>query len=185
MKHRVAGRKLGRTSSHRKALFANITASLIKNDSITTTLPKAKELRAYADRLVTLAKDGSLHSRRLAMALVKDQEAVEKAFNTFGKRFANRNGGYTRIYKIGHRHGDAAPVAIIEYLAETALPESRPVKTVKSASAGKVAKAPKAEKVAKAAKPAKVAKPKAEAKTKAAAPKKAAAKKVTKQNTAG
>lgn len=182
MKHRVAGRKLGRTSSHRKAMFANIAASLIKNDTITTTLPKAKELRAFADRMVTLAKDGSLHARRLAMALVKDQEAVTKAFNTFGKRFADRKGGYTRIYKIGHRHGDAAPVAIIEYLAETALPESRPVKAAKAAvsKASKAAKAPKAEKATKVAKAAKPA-----AKTKAAAPKKAAAKKVTKQNTAG
>ena len=181
MKHRVAGRKLGRTSSHRKAMLANITASLIKNDTITTTLPKAKELRAYADRLVTLAKDGSLHARRLAIALIKDQEAVAKAFNTFGKRFANRNGGYTRIYKIGHRHGDAAPVAIIEYLAETALPESRPVKVKKVAGS----KTEKAEKTAKVAKAAKVVKPKAAAKTKVAAPKKTAAKKVTKNNTAG
>ena len=180
MKHRVAGKKLGRTSAHRKAMFANIAASLIKNDTITTTLPKAKELRAFADRMVTLAKDGSLHARRLALALIKDQEAVAKAFDTFAKRFADRKGGYTRIYKIGHRHGDAAPVAIIEYLAETALPESRPLKTLKSASAGKVAKAPKAEKTAKVAKLAKAA-----TKVKAAAPKKAAAKKVTKQNTAG
>ncbi len=116
MRHRKAGRKLNRTSSHRKAMFANMSASLIRHEQIVTTLPKAKELRPFVERLVTLAKRGDLHARRQALAQVRDREMVSKLFDTLGPRFATRNGGYTRILKAGFRYGDNAPVAVIEFV---------------------------------------------------------------------
>lgn len=97
-------------------MFRNMVTSLIEEERITTTLPKAKELRRIADRMVTLAKQGSLHSRRRAAAVVKNKAAVKKLFSDLGPRYSGRNGGYTRILKLGHRHGDSAPMAIIEYL---------------------------------------------------------------------
>ena len=116
MRHRVAGRKLGRTSSHRAALFKNMAAALIKHEQITTTLPKARELRPYVEKLVTLAKRGGLANRRLAMARLGDLQQVQKLFDVIGPRYAERNGGYTRVLKAGIRASDAAPMAIIEFV---------------------------------------------------------------------
>ncbi len=114
MRHHRAGRKLNRTASHRRALFANMAAALIKHEQIVTTLPKAKELARVADRLITLAKRGNLHSRRLAVARVRDEVMVKKLFDILGPRYAERSGGYTRVLKAGYRHGDSAPMAVIE-----------------------------------------------------------------------
>ena len=116
MRHLVDGKKLGRTSAHRKAMFANMAVSLINHERIETTLPKAKELRRFAERLVTLGKKQNLNSRRIALSLIKDSDAVGKLFDELSKRYATRNGGYTRIMKLGWRHGDRAPMAVIEYL---------------------------------------------------------------------
>src|ERR687893_1672044 len=111
MRHGAAYRKLGRTTSHRTAMFANMAASLIKHEQIVTTLPKAKELRPFVEKLVTLAKRGDLHARRLAVSRVRDQAMVRKLFETLGPRYVERNGGYTRVLKGGFRHGDNPPVA--------------------------------------------------------------------------
>ena len=116
MRHGNAHRKLGRTSAHRTAMFANMAASLIKHEQITTTLPKAKELRPFVEKLVTLAKQGDLPARRIAISRVRDVDQVRKLFATIGPRYADRNGGYIRIMKAGFRHGDNAPVAVIEFV---------------------------------------------------------------------
>ena len=116
MRHGNAHRKLGRTTSHRTAMFANMAASLIKHEQITTTLPKAKELRPFVEKLVTLGKRGDLHARRLAVSRVRDQDQVRKLFDTLGPRYAEREGGYIRIMKAGFRHGDNAPMAVIEFV---------------------------------------------------------------------
>ena len=116
MRHRNSGRKLNRTSSHRKAMFANMAASLIEHEQIVTTLPKAKELRPIVDKLVTLAKKGDLASRRLAISRVRDVVMVRKLFDTIGPRYEDRNGGYTRVVKAGFRYGDSAPMAVIEFV---------------------------------------------------------------------
>lgn len=116
MRHRFAKRRLGRTVSHRKAMLANMAASLIEHEQIVTTLPKAKELRPFAERLVTLAKKGDLGSRRLAISRIRDKEAVQKLFATLGPRYEARKGGYIRIMKAGFRHGDNAPRAVIEFV---------------------------------------------------------------------
>ena len=116
MRHGNAHRKLGRTSAHREAMFANMAASLIKHEQITTTLPKAKELRPFVEKLVTLAKRGDLHARRIAISRVRDVDQVGKLFATIGPRYAERNGGYIRIMKAGFRYGDNAPVAVIEFV---------------------------------------------------------------------
>ena len=114
MRHRNANRKLGRTSSHRQAMLANMAASLIKHEQITTTLPKARELRRVADKLVTLGKRGNLHARRQALSVIPDTKLADKLFTTLAERYSSRNGGYTRVMKAGFRHGDMAPLAIIE-----------------------------------------------------------------------
>ncbi len=114
MRHRVGGRKLGRTSSHRLALFRNMAAALIKHEQITTTLPKAKELRPYVEKLITLAKKGGLSNRRLAHARLLDDTQLTKLFDVLAARYADRNGGYTRVLKAGIRASDAAPMGIIE-----------------------------------------------------------------------
>jgi large subunit ribosomal protein L17 len=114
MRHGKTGRKLNRESSHRQAMFANMAASLIRHEQIVTTLPKAKDLRPYVERLVTLGKRGDLHARRLAIARIHDEDAVKKLFETLGPRYANRAGGYTRVLKAGFRYGDSAPMAVIE-----------------------------------------------------------------------
>ena len=116
MRHGYAHRKLGRTTAHRTALFANMSASLIKHEQIVTTLPKAKELRPFVEKLVTLAKRGDLHSRRIAISKVRDVTQVGKLFSTLGPRYAGRNGGYTRVLKAGFRHGDNAAMAVIEFV---------------------------------------------------------------------
>ena len=116
MRHRVGGRKLQRTSSHRLALFRNQSAALIKHEQITTTLAKAKELRPYVEKLVTLAKKGGLSNRRLAHARLQDDTQLGKLFEVLAERFAARNGGYIRIIKAGIRASDAAPMAIIEFV---------------------------------------------------------------------
>ena len=114
MRHRNAGRKLNRTATHRSALFASLATALIKHEQIVTTLPKAKDLRRVADRLITLAKKGDLHARRLAFARIRDEAMVAKLFDTLGPRYAERPGGYTRVMKAGFRCGDSAPMAVIE-----------------------------------------------------------------------
>ena len=114
MRHRISGRKLNRTASHRKAMFANMATSLIEHEQIVTTLPKAKELRSIADKLITLGKRGDLHSRRLAFARIRDSAQVKKLFDEIGPRYADRNGGYTRVLKAGFRKGDNAPMAVVE-----------------------------------------------------------------------
>ena len=116
MRHGYARRKLGRTSAHRTALFANMAASLIKHEQIVTTLPKAKELRPVVEKLVTLAKRGDLHARRLAIAQVRDRDQVGKLFAVIGPRYAERRGGYLRVLKAGFRYGDNAPLAVIEFV---------------------------------------------------------------------
>jgi len=116
MRHGVAHRKLGRTSAHRQAMFANMAASLIKHEQIITTLPKAKEMRPFVEKLVTLAKRGDLHARRQAISKVRDIAQVGKLFAVIGPRYADRNGGYIRVLKAGHRHGDNAPIAVIEFV---------------------------------------------------------------------
>ena len=114
MRHGKAHRKLGRTSAHRTAMFANMAASLIKHEQIVTTLPKAKELRPFVEKLVTLAKRGDLHARRQAASQLKQDMHVEKLFAVLGARYKDRQGGYVRILKAGFRYGDMAPMAIIE-----------------------------------------------------------------------
>jgi large subunit ribosomal protein L17 len=116
MRHRVGGRKLQRTSSHRAALFRNMAAALIKHEQITTTLAKAKELRPYVEKLVTLSKKGGLSNRRLAHARLLDDAQLQKLFDVLGPRYAAREGGYTRVVKAGIRQSDAAPMAIIEFV---------------------------------------------------------------------
>lgn len=116
MRHGAAYRKLGRTTSHRQAMFANMAASLIKHEQITTTLPKAKELRPFVEKLVTLGKKGDLHARRQAISQVRDVTQVGKLFDTLAPRYSARNGGYIRIMKAGFRHGDNAPMAVIEFV---------------------------------------------------------------------
>ena len=116
MRHRIRGRKLNRTSSHRKAMFANMAAALIKHEQISTTLPKAKDLRPIVEKLVTLGKRGGLHARRQALAVLKDAKLTEKLFSVLADRYKERKGGYTRVMKAGFRFGDAAPAAVIEFV---------------------------------------------------------------------
>ena len=116
MRHRKSGRKLNRTSSHRKAMFANMAASLIEHEQIVTTLPKAKEIRPIVEKLVTLGKRGDLHARRQAISKIRDVEMVRKLFDTIATRYADRHGGYLRIMRAGFRKGDNAPMAVIEFV---------------------------------------------------------------------
>lgn len=116
MRHRLSGRKLNRTSSHRKALFANMAAALLKHEQITTTLPKAKELRPVVEKLITLGKRGDLSSRRRAMSVLRDEAVTGKLFSTIAPRYSDRAGGYTRVLRAGFRHGDMAPLAVIELI---------------------------------------------------------------------
>ena len=114
MRHGVAGRKLNVTSTHRAAMFRNMATSLLKHEQITTTLPKAKELRPYVERIITLAKRGGLHARRQAYAVIMDDKVVDKLFTTLADRYKARPGGYCRVLKAGFRYGDAAAMAVIE-----------------------------------------------------------------------
>ena len=114
MKHRIKGKKLNRTSSHRKALLKNMSQALIKHEQIITTLVKAKTLKPYFDKLITIGKKGNLSARRQAISKVGDLKLVDKLFSILAKRYENRNGGYSRVLKAGFRYGDAAPMAVIE-----------------------------------------------------------------------
>jgi large subunit ribosomal protein L17 len=114
MRHRLHGRKLNRTSAHRKAMFENMAAALIKHEQIKTTLPKAKDLRPIVDRLITLGKRGGLHARRQVISMLQDRKLTEKLFSTLAERYSKRRGGYTRVLKAGFRYGDAAAMAVIE-----------------------------------------------------------------------
>lgn len=114
MRHKKAHRRLNRSVSHRKAMLANMAVSLITHEQIKTTLPKAKEMKPYMDKLITLGKRGDLHARRQALAKLPDEAAVRKLFDTLADRYADRQGGYTRVLKAGFRYGDAAPMAFIE-----------------------------------------------------------------------
>ena len=114
MRHGKVHRKLNRTSEHRRAMFANMAAALIKHEQIMTTLPKAKDLRPVVEKLITLGKRGDLHARRQAVAKIRDLAMVKKLFKVLGPRYKERNGGYTRVLKAGFRYGDSAPVAVIE-----------------------------------------------------------------------
>ena len=116
MRHKSGGRKLQRTSAHRTALFRNMSASLIKHEQITTTVAKAKELRPYVEKLITLAKRGGLANRRLAMSRLMDEAQLTKLFDVLADRYKDRNGGYTRVIKAGIRASDAAPMAVIEFV---------------------------------------------------------------------
>ncbi|WP_404380654.1 50S ribosomal protein L17 [Caenispirillum salinarum] len=114
MRHGMSGRKLNRTSSHRKAMFANMATALLKHEQIKTTVPKAKDLRPVVEKLITLAKRNTLHTRRQAAAIIREDAVVRKLFSELGERYKDRNGGYTRVLKAGYRYGDAAPMAVIE-----------------------------------------------------------------------
>jgi large subunit ribosomal protein L17 len=156
MRHRVAHRKLGRITPHRIALLRNMATALFERERIRTTLVKAKELRPYAERLITLAKreDDRLHARRLVLRDIHDQAVVKKLFDTLGSRFASRPGGYTRIHKLGPRKGDGAEMAILELLGSEYKPKDDKAKAKKDEAAPK----------AKAEKPEKAAAPKGKAK---------------------
>ena len=145
MRHRVAHRKLGRTTSHRLALLRSLATALFERERIRTTLPKAKELRPYAEKLITLAKrdDDRLHARRQVAADIKDNEVVKKLFDTLGTRFATRPGGYTRILRLGPRKGDGAEMAIVELLGSEYQPKKEGKAEVKVAEPKKAARTPK------------------------------------------
>ena len=116
MKHNIKHRKLNRTSSHRKALLKNLSNALIKHEQITTTVPKAKELRPFIEKVITLGKKGDLPARRKIISILQDEKMTKKIFDTMAKRYSTRNGGYTRIIKLGNRYGDNAPTAVIEFV---------------------------------------------------------------------
>ena len=114
MRHKISGRKLNRSSSHRKAMFANMTVQLLRHEQIKTTKPKAKELRSFTEKMITLGKQGNLHSRRRAISFLQDNEVFGKLFDTLAERYRDREGGYTRVLSSGFRYGDSAPMAVIE-----------------------------------------------------------------------
>ncbi len=136
MNHRIKGRKLGRNSSHRKSLFRNLSIALLNNETIRTTLPKAKELRPFVEKVITLAKIDSIANRRLAVSILGNEEIITKLFKEIGPRVVTRNGGYTRILKFGFRVGDKAPMALMELVdkvAETAIEEKAKKSSKKAA----------------------------------------------------
>ena len=189
MRHRVAGRKLGRTSAHRLALLRNLSTALFDKERITTTLVKAKELRPFAEKLVTLAKRETLHSRRRVLRHIHDRQVVAKLFDTLSARYAQRPGGYTRIIKLGPRRGDHAEMALIELVdaeiagkpAEAEAEEAP--KRKKAAGKPAEAEAEEAPKRKKAAGKKQAAKSKSEGKSEASAKEKTAKKKTTKKKT--
>ena len=172
MRHKMKGRKLNRTKSHRRALFANMAVALIKHEQIQTTLPKAKELRRYVDKLVTLGKKGRLSDRRLAAGKLRDEDMVKKLFDVLGERYKKRNGGYTRVLKAGFRYGDCAPMAIIELVDRDVTARGQDSGQVEFSEADFLPQAPVAEEKPKAKK----AEPKKEKKAEKAADKKEAKK---------
>ena len=135
MKHRIKGKKLNRTSSHRKALFKNMAQAIIKHEQIVTTLPKAKTMKPIVDKLITLGKKGSLHARRQAFSKLRDENIVTKLFGTLAPRYADRKGGYTRVLKAGYRYGDTAAMAVIELVdrdEDARGKDSGPIQTLES-----------------------------------------------------
>jgi len=144
MRHRLSGRKLNRTSAHRKAMFNNLAAALVEHEQIKTTLPKAKDLRPLADKLITLGKRGNLHARRQAIAVLGDAKLAAKLFDKLAPRYAKRNGGYTRVLKAGFRYGDAAAMAVIELMdrdPEAKGQDSGPAQNVEAGSEAEMATA--------------------------------------------
>jgi len=144
MRHRKSGRRLNRTSSHRKAMLSNMAAALIVHEQISTTLPKAKEVRRVADKMITLGKRGSLHARRQAHSFLRDETSVAKLFGALAERYKQRNGGYTRVLKAGFRYGDAAPMAVVELVdrdpeAKGAEDKARHAREQETAGAGDAA----------------------------------------------
>ena len=135
MRHRVAGRKLSRTTQHRELMFRNMLVSLLQHERIKTTLAKGKELRSWADKIITLGKKGSLHARRQAFALLRNEGIVKKLFDEIAPKLRGREGGYTRIYKMGWRHGDGAPLSLVELVTFSSPEEKKksPVKKAKEA----------------------------------------------------
>ena len=185
MRHGDKQRKFNMPKSQRRALFANLTNALLMHEQITTTLPRAKELRSFADGMITFAKKGDLNSRRLASAFLRDEEVVAQLFSTLGPRYANRNGGYTRVLKSGFRYGDCAPMAIIELVdRETSAKGSKDLARVKAekealaaaeAATNAPVEEPKAEKAEK-----KASKAKKDTESKASTTEKTASAKTTK-----
>ena len=125
MRHRVAGRKLSRTTQHRELMFRNMVVSLLQHERIKTTLAKGKELRSWADRIISLGKQGTLHARRRAFDLLRDKGIVKKLFDEIAPKFKDRDGGYTRVYRLGWRHGDAAPLSLVELVTYAAPQEKK------------------------------------------------------------
>lgn len=155
MRHGMRGRKLGRKSGHRKSMFINLAAALVKHEQVSTTLPKAKDLRPQVEKLVTLGKRGGLHARRQALSVLKDAKLVDKLFTSLADRYKGRKGGYTRVLKAGFRYGDMAPMAIIEFVdrdVNAKGQDSGPVEPTETPAAEAPAAAPaKPKKKAKAA----------------------------------
>jgi len=145
MKHRVVGRRLDRTTEHRTAMLKNMVTSLLRHERIVTTTPKAKELKRYAEKVISLAKRGTPHARRLAHVQVRDVEVLNKLFDTIGPRFGARPGGYTRLVRVGRRTGDNAEMAVIELVERTPVAEPEAADDKKKGKAGKGEKAAKAE----------------------------------------
>jgi large subunit ribosomal protein L17 len=184
MRHLKSGRKLGRTSAHRKALFRNMVTALIHRERIRTTLAKAKELRSHVEKTITLGKKGTLHAKRLARKVVVEKEAFIKLFGPLSERYAKRAGGYTRIIKIGHRRGDDAPMAFIELVDRAGEAPPAKAKAEKKAAPKKAAEKKPEKKAETKEKPAEAKKEdKKKTETKKAAPKKAAAKEPAKAAT--
>jgi len=140
MKHRVVGRRLDRTTEHRTAMLKNMVTSLIRHERIVTTTPKAKELKRFADKVITLAKKGSPHARRQAYRVVRDAEVLSKLFETIGPRFEKRPGGYTRLVRLGHRAGDNAELSVIELVERTEVAAETPAGEASATSDDKPAK---------------------------------------------
>jgi len=141
MRHNNAGRRLGRTTSHREAMFRNMVTSLLNHEKITTTDAKAKEIRSVAEKMITLGKRGDLHAMRLAAAYIREKSVVTKLFSTIAPRYKDRPGGYTRIIKLGMRQGDTAPISLIELVEEEMQPKKAAKKPAKAAAPKKMAAA--------------------------------------------
>lgn len=184
MRHRIAGRKLNRTTSHRKSMFANMAAALIKHEQIVTTLPKAKEMKPFLDKVITLGKKGGLANRRRAISIVRDKEMVAKVFDVLAERYADRQGGYTRVLKAGFRYGDMAPMAVIELVDRDPTAKGQNSGPTQVANEEVEAAAPKKETKKEEKKPAKAKKSSDEKETKAKAEKKPAKKPAAKKTTA-
>lgn len=173
MRHRKSGRKLGRNSSHRKAMYRNMVTSLLREERVVTTVPKAKAARRVAERMITFAKRGDLHARRQAARVVRDNEVLQKLFEVIGPRFAERPGGYTRILKTGFRRGDNAPMSILELVGAASPHEKHAEEAEEKASKPRATRGKKKEAAAGEA-------PKSRAKAKKAPAKKGPSKKSTK-----